>query len=67
MNKSVSACDDSGISPTLCMGLGAVNEVVCRSLGGYRYLSRRDGVVGVQVDGSRGRFRTFKLNGMLGR
>jgi hypothetical protein len=67
VNKSVPACDDSGFSPTLYAGLGAVNWVVCRSVGGYPYLSRRDGVVGVQVDGSRGRFRTIKLNWMLGR
>ncbi|MGH3547698.1 MAG: hypothetical protein ACRDQU_06175 [Pseudonocardiaceae bacterium] len=33
--------------------------MVGRSVGGYRYLSRRDEVVGVLVVGSRGRLGSF--------
>lgn len=67
MNKSVSGCDGLDYYLLCVSGLGAVNMVVRRSVGGYRYLSRRDGVVGVQVVGFRGRFRTIVLKWMLGR
>lgn len=41
--------------------------VVCRSVGGYCYLSRRDEVVGVQIVGSRGRLRMITMPGLWGR
>jgi hypothetical protein len=41
--------------PTLCGGAWRGKWVARRSVGGYRYLSRRDEVVGVVVVGTRGR------------
>jgi hypothetical protein len=41
--------------PTLCGGAWRGKWVARRSVGSYRYLSRRDEVVGVLVVGTRGR------------
>jgi hypothetical protein len=45
--------------PTLCGGAWRGKWVACRFVGGYRYLSRRDEVVGVLDVGSRGRSVAF--------
>jgi hypothetical protein len=67
VNKPISGCDDQDFSLLCVVGLGAVNGWSADSVDSYRYLSRRDEVVGVQVVGSPGRLRTITMTRVLGR